>query len=326
MAGAMRVYAEMIEKNDGRYSLPVGVSPEYKGDAQDAWGGNASFQLACIHYLCEHLMEAARVLKKEPDPSWAGIDKGLPGASIYESHDVKGKKHAQIGIWDGVPLQESRRHHSHLAAVHPFDTIDIDSREWRETVGNTLYNWIGQGMGNWSGWSLPWASMIHTRFGNADIAELLLEIWNRVFTNEGNGTLHDPLFPGLSTVGWGAAESPQNEIMQMDAGMGAAAAIMEMMVHTRRGVNYLFWGAPARWKNVTFERIRTEGGFEISGARRGNRIQKLVVKANAPGTIRIRNPWSSKVVLQRQNGSSAMQGDILEISLSADERVELTGE
>ena len=59
MQGAMAVYEGMLEKEGDAYVLPVSVSPEYRGASMNAWGRNASFQLACIHALAEALNQAA---------------------------------------------------------------------------------------------------------------------------------------------------------------------------------------------------------------------------------------------------------------------------
>ena len=37
-----------------------------------------------------------------------------------------------IGLWDGLELEKSHRHHSHLAGLYPFDTLDINDKEWRD--------------------------------------------------------------------------------------------------------------------------------------------------------------------------------------------------
>jgi hypothetical protein len=55
----------------------------------------------------------------------------------------------------------------------------------------------------------------------------------------------------------------------------------------------------------------------------------VTVKANAPGTFRLANPFTSnsgRVAIQRARGTSVQQGQILEIPMQADERVELTEE
>ena len=75
MVAAMRVYEQMLEERGDALVLPVSVSPEYRSAQMDAWGANASFQLACVHALNEALIDAARVLHKRPRAIWRQIGK-----------------------------------------------------------------------------------------------------------------------------------------------------------------------------------------------------------------------------------------------------------
>jgi hypothetical protein len=319
MVGAMRVYEEMLEREDEGWVLPVSVSPEYRGSAMNAWGRNASFQLACIHNLCESLLAAAETLGEPPRPIWGEIQRGLPRAALYGS---EGRE--QIALWEGTPLEESHRHHSHLAGICPFDVLDVDDPEWQAIYKMSLRNWIYKGMGLWSGWCVPWASMIHTRFGNADMAELLLEIWERVYTNEGHGTLHDCNFPGFTLIGTPLITTgvrPQ-EKMQMDAGMGVTAAIMDVMLHTRRGVNHLFAGAPKRWKRVAFEGVLTEGAFLVGAERVDGLVTRVDVHSKAGGRFRLANPWAGPAAVEFGPGQrETVSGDVLEIVLQAGQEI-----
>ena len=320
MVGAMRVYEEMLERDGDRFMLPVSVSPEYRGAAMNAWGKNASFQLACIHFLCESLQDAAAVLGEEPRPIWQEIQQGLPRACLYGPEGSR-----QMALWEGTPLEESHRHHSLLAGLHPFDTLALDDPEWQPIIDRTLANWIRKGMGMWSGWCVPWASMIHTRIGNAGMAEMLLGIWEKVFTNEGHGTLHDCNFPGFTLIGAGARTTTDRpEIMQMDAGMGTATAIMEMLLHTRRGVNYLFGGAPDRWQSVSFENLRTDGAFILSAARLDGTVTGIKVVSENGGTLRLGNPWNAPATITRANNATEqISGGILEIPMNKGETIEI---
>ena len=73
-------------------------------------------------------------------------------------------------------------------------------------------------------------------------------------------------------------------------------------------------------------RLGTEGAFEVGATRRSGRVLRVSVKANAVGIFRLANPWAGKVALQRVKGTTTVQGAVLEISMAADERVELSGE
>ena len=322
MRGTMRVYEAMLEKEGEQWSLPVSVSPEYRGNALNAWGKNASFQLACIHYLLEALQEAASVLGEEPEPIWADIQANLPKATLWGQANEE-----QIAMWEGTPLEESHRHHSHLGGISPFDILDLDDPAWQTIYENTLNTWIKQGMGLWSGWCVPWASMIHSRFANPEMAELLLEIWQKVYTNEGHGTLHDPNIPGFTLMGGPSVVNKRTPVerMQMDAGMAATTAIMEMLLLTRRGVNYVFNGAPKAWNQVSFTNIRTTGAFLVSAERIAGEVTQVEVYSEVGGIFKLANPWVGKVQSTSQAGENQVYaGDILEISMTAGQVVILT--
>ncbi|HHX39690.1 MAG TPA: hypothetical protein GX715_06980 [Armatimonadetes bacterium] len=316
MHGAMRVYEEMLEREGERLLLPVSVSPEYRGAQMNAWGRNASFQLAAIHALCEALEQAAADLGEEPRPIWREIRERLPRACLMDG---------QIILWEGTPLEESHRHHSHLAGITPFDILDLEDPVWRGHIERSLRHWILMGPGLWSGWCVPWASMIHSRVGNAEAAELLLEVFDRFYTNEGHGTLHDAAAAGFSLMGMPAIQGPPSrpDLMQMDGGMGAVAAVQEMLLHTRRGVNYLFAGAPARWKRVSFEGMRTDGAFLVSALREKGVVEHVTVESEAGGVFRVRNPWPGAARIRRSSGEERVEGMLLEIPMHPGERVVL---
>ncbi len=313
MVGAMRVYEGMLKRDGEAYTLPVSVSPEYHTkDTHSAWGRNASFQLACIHRLLEDLQGACAALGLVPEPQWTEIQQHLPKACLIA--DDGGE---QIAIWEGVELQESHRHHSHLAGITPFDVLDADDPAWRDIIQHSIARWLYRGPGLWSGWCVPWASMIHTHLGKGEAAELYLEIWERVFTNEGHGTLHDAHVPGFSLFYpgsyFGFTNRPK-EVMQIEAGMAATAAIQEMLLHTRRGVNYLFAGAPARWRDAAFRGMRTDGAFLVSAERKTGEVTRVTVESPAGGIFKVANPWGDAPVMVKGAGNTdTYAGTVLEI-------------
>jgi len=311
MVGAMRVYEEMLERDGEGYVLPVSVSPEYGGANMKAWGRNASFQLACIHRLCEDLLEASATLGQETPSIWSDIAARLPKACLMGADGSE-----EISLWDGTPLEESHRHHSHLAGITPFDIFDLDEASTAGLIERSLRRWLAEGPGLWSGWCVPWASMIQTRVGNADAAVLWLEIWRRVFTNVGHGTLHNVDFPGVSLMGgrpMGQLDKSR-EVMQMDAGMSCVAALHELLLHERRGVTHLFAGAPSDWKQVGFSQVRTGGAFLLSANRVRGKVGPVKVRSLAGGSLKLANPWDGPAQLKRADGSvRRLRGKVLRV-------------
>jgi hypothetical protein len=316
MQGALRVYQGMLEDDGQRLTLPVSVSPEYvTKETRSPWGRNASFQFACLHRLCEDLIDAAAALGDTPDPAWQAILDRAPKACLHG-----GEGQAQIAIWEGTPLEESHRHHSHLAGITPFDIFDLDDPAWAPVIARSLDAWIYHGPGLWSGWCVPWAAMLHQRFGQGGASELLLESWERVFTNSGHGTLHDADIPGFTLFGQGYANkhtfAGRNEVMQIEAGMAATTAIQEMLLHTRRGVTHVFPAVPKRWRRARFAGMRTDGAFLVSAERDDWRTVRVTVESPCGGPLRLANPWSA-VRVTRGGATEILTGAVLELPTTA---------
>ncbi|MCC6581131.1 MAG: hypothetical protein IT440_11890 [Phycisphaeraceae bacterium] len=323
MRGTMRVYERMLDRTgDGGYRLAIGVSPEYFTPDGRGFGPNASFQLAAIHRLIEDLLHAADVLGETPDPIWLDIQSKLPRVCLI---GPEGKQ--RIALWEGQDLDESHRHHSHMAAITPFDVIDVDDPAWRGVIHRSMDHWLYRGPGQWSGWCVPWASMLQSHVGFGNAAELWLEIFDRVFTNEGHGTLHDADRPGFSLMGWQGNEltSRLQEVMQMDGGMGCVAAIQEMMIHTRRGVNYIFPGIPSKWRKAAFRRIRTDGAFLVSSRRSKGATRHVRVHSEAGGDFRVKNPFLGAVRVSASGAADQiLDGDVLCIPTTPGQILRLT--
>jgi len=273
MRGAMRVYRKMMSERDGRLCIPVGPSPEWGEDELDrgAVGVNASFQLAVAHRLARDLKAAAALLGDTPDPMWEEVETRLP------SYSAGG---GAILIYENQGLTFSHRHHSHLAGLYPFDTIDLNDGRDMEVVRGSFENWVRMGPGTWTGWSLPWASILNTHVGNSTAAAWLLDAWNEFYTNPGHGSRHDIYHPGFSVMRRGKniraigveGDAPGQEIMQMDGMCASVTAIMELFAHEVGGKTEFFRGCPGKWKDVSFERMLLSDGTRVSGRRVNGKV------------------------------------------------------
>jgi hypothetical protein len=283
MKGVMNVHLKMLSPTpDGKLCHPVGVSPEYRGSSIDAWGKNASFQLAGIHRLATDLLDAARTLGEPPAQEWLDIQEKLPQAALVKNEQGL----EEIGMWDGLLLEESHRHHSHLAAIAPFATINPQAPEWDDIVDRTLERWVIKGMGLWTGWCVPWASIIHSRADNGRMAEFMLETWKRCFTNIGGGSLHDADVKGFTYF-----SHIRQEVMQIEGSQGAVAAIQEMLLHTRQGVIYLGAGLPENWEHAAFAEMPAPGGLRVSAEfLRDKKVKSLTIAATRDANFAIRLP------------------------------------
>jgi alpha-L-fucosidase 2 len=151
--GAFNGYWGMLEEvaaPDGskRFSLPVSVSPEYNASAMDAWGRDASFQLAALHMIAGILPRAARALGEPEDPRWTQVRERLPPYTLIARSAIPHVEEGpHIGLWQGQDLDVSHRHHSHLAAIFPFRTVDPFDPAHEAVVRQSLRHWLRAGSG-----------------------------------------------------------------------------------------------------------------------------------------------------------------------------------
>ena len=269
MCGAMNVYRAMMEEKDGRLALPLGPSPEWCGDdVKRAVGRNPSFQLAAAHRLAKDLIAAARMFGSAPDPMWVDVENRLPAYTA----DGSG-----IMLFEGQPFNASHRHHSHMAGLYPFDTINLDDPAAAQAVAKTYRTWIRNGTGAWTGWCVPWAAILNLHVGNSYAAAELLHAWDAYFCNEGHGSHHNAYRQGFSDMMM-VSSGPKGEtidggyIMQMDGQCAAVTAILEMMVHEVNGRVQYFKGCPDTWKKVAFYNVLTADGRRVSGLRENGRV------------------------------------------------------
>ncbi|MBR1921560.1 MAG: hypothetical protein IJ829_06115 [Kiritimatiellae bacterium] len=266
MKGAMNVYRAMMVEEDCNLSLPLGPSPEWGGaDVARAVGRDPSFQLAAAHRLARDLVDAAKMLGETPDAMWLDVERRLPQYSAGPSG---------IELFRGQALAESHRHHSHMAGFYPFDTLDIADPTVRDVAAKTYNTWVARGTGYWSGWCVPWASILNTHVGNAQAAAELVRAWDAYFCNPGHGSLHNAYAPGFSTftIFGSFAGSGDGQIMQMDGQCAAAAAVLEMMVHEVNGRPEFFRGCPESWREVSFENVALSDGRRASGRRVAGKV------------------------------------------------------
>lgn len=286
MTGVLAVYDAMAEYDaEGKLSLPVTISPEYRGSAPDAWGKNASFQLAACYQLAKNLLLAAKMLETEPDPIAEKIVRDLPKFTMEDG---------EIALWQGLLLEETHRHHSHLAGIAPFEIIDPLAEDMQEIIDKTMLRWTFKGMGEWTGWCLPWASQLCSRCANGEMAELILKIWQDCFTNAGGGSLHDGRYKGFTIY-----SKIRGEVMQIDGGMGAITAIQDQFMHVFDGELRLFNGIAQHVRDVAFENMAAPGKLRVSGkitpsgeisasvTAEEEREVKIAIRQNQPFTIRI---------------------------------------
>jgi alpha-L-fucosidase 2 len=105
--------------------------------------------------------------------------------------------------------------------------------------------------------------------------------------------------------------------MQIEAGMAAVTAVQEMLLQCVRGTIRVFPGVPARWREVSFARMRTEGAFLVSARRVGGRTAEVRIESEAGGPLRIQNNIAPQVALTHRGEKRLVSGDCIEVETRA---------
>ncbi|MDD5708576.1 MAG: hypothetical protein PHR35_21870 [Kiritimatiellae bacterium] len=328
--GFWAMLEEVEEGGVRRLTLPVSVSPEFSsGTMRGTWGRDSSFQLAAVHMLADILPRAARVLKEPEDPRWSDAQRRLPPYSTAPAmpwyRSLKGRR---IALWHDVDLPRSHRHHSHLASIWPFRTVDPFDPAHTEVVAHSLQHWSWLGAGEWTGWCIPWAAILCARCNQADAALLWLKWWQYLYTNTGHGTLHNADFGGCTGIHDGALFEPRfakpqpfAEVMQMDAGMAAVSAILELLVQCRADAIHVAPALPKWWRELRFDGVRTEGAFLVGATVEAARVKEVRVTSLAGAPLKLAHGLGDTWTLNGQ----PRHGPMLECPTRAGETLTLAG-
>ncbi|MFD1630135.1 glycosyl hydrolase family 95 catalytic domain-containing protein [Pseudopedobacter beijingensis] len=341
LEGAFETYYSILEEVDDkkggkRFSLPVSVSPEYGGTSlENATGRDASFQLAALHSITTTLPKAAKILGKPLDSRWEDVSKRLPQYTTIDGiwMPEKGGAGIRIALWEGQDLEGSHRHHSHLAGIYPFSTIDPYDPVHYEVLTNTMHNFVFKGAGNWVGWSVPWTSAIWSRMGATNVGVKWLRYWADNYLNAGRGSLAFLSLPGVA-VGADFRFNPKTkaypwdrerngrsmERMQMDASMGALSAVYELLVQNKKDdILDVLPAIPDGWRNFDFSGILTEGAFLVSATVKDGKTAVVKIKSTKGGLLKMKHNLGKSY---KMNGKEIQKAaSVLEYNTKAGEEV-----
>ncbi len=269
MRACMQTYLNLLERwDDQRYHLPLSNSPEYGQSTGDAWGADTNIDLQLIRWLGHSLIEAVKILRidDQDEERWKDVLANL--APYPQGPDG-------LHIYAGQPLEHSHRHFSHLLAIHPLGTLNIEGPdEDRELIERSLEHLRQKGAGEWISESFPWASLIYARTGNRHLAWQLLQAYLcREFAKGQN--LHQ----------W------------TNASFAGAAAVLEMLLQSWGGKIRVFPSIPDLWNDLYFRDLRAEGAFLVTAKMRERNVLFIEILSEAGESCSVINPFPGEARL-----------------------------
>ena len=259
-------YLGYVEKGaDGKYHLPPTESPEL------AVVPDASYDLALLRWGLETLIASAGHLRIDDPllPRWHEV---MANLTTFANDST--------GLWvgRGRPWQQSHRHYSHLLAIYPLGLITPDTPANRVLIESSLRTWERE-PSLFRGYSLTGGASMHAMLGQGDTALARL-----------NQFLD---FPKYMTPNTFYAEAGP----VIETPLSAAASIQELFLQDWGHALRVFPAIPSAWKEATFDRLRADGAFLVSGVRAQGRTAWVRIESLAGAPCRLVVPdWQAATV------------------------------
>lgn len=272
-------YLASVEKGaDGKYHLPPTESPEL------AVVPDASYDLALLRWGLETLIASAeRLHLDEPRlPRWREV---LGSLTPFAADST--------GLWvgRGRPWQQSHRHYSHLLAIYPLGLITPDNASDRLLIERSLRTWERE-PSLFRGYSLTGSASMHAMLGEGDTALARL-----------NQYLDFPKYVQPNT--FYAEAGPV-----IETPLSVATSIQELFLQDWGHTLRVFPAIPSAWKEASFDRLRADGAFLVSGVRANGRTAWVRIESLAGEPCRLMVPdWSTAVVRASSGEAPAIVKD-----------------
>ena len=325
----MNFFVGYLEKGeDGLYHLPWDSSPEF----EYMMGWDVTCSLALIRFLAESLLKSQDILGlSDPDvPKWEEI---LNHLTPYPEDETG------LLIMKDTPLSHSHRHHSQLMPIHPLGLLDVNgTEEERDLINRSINTWLRQGFAEWIGEVWAWASQIASRIYKGNMACSFLDRYADAFPSENSLNMNNDekeygqggfffLHGSESTAPDGWPDRWPREL-SLNGSLGAAAAVLEMLLQSWTGIVRVFPAIPDRWHNAWFENLRAEGAFIVSSQLSDQQVTFIDITSEVGGTCRVHNPWPARATVTNlaTEDTRLLEGQTLEISTRKGDRFRLSPE
>jgi hypothetical protein len=262
LKGCMNYYLNMLEEGaDGYLHIPRGLSPEYPN--QPSPNPDCNYDLALLRWGCMTLLDACERLKINDPliPKWKHTLEKLQPYPVDENG---------LMISASVPFAVSHRHYSHLFMIYPLYTMSLEQPENYALVVKSLNHWMGMESAL-RGYSFTGAASISALMGRGDEAlrylDLLLDGKQRFIIHP--NTMYTEAGPVIETP------------------LSGAKSLQDMILTSWGNKIRVFPGVPAAWKDISFDRLRTEGAFLVSAVRKDGKVCFIRIESLAGEPCRL---------------------------------------
>ena len=301
------------KNNKGYRQLPISSSPEIFNNSLEAWfTENTNYDLALMKYIFHIAEQSALVLNNKKDAEhWKKLGS--------EFSDYSLDKNNVMMFAPGKPYDESHRHFSNVMAIHPLGLIKWEDGETERTIiRNSIRALDSVGPGLWCGYSYSWLATLKARAKDGEGASKALQIFAKAFCLKNSFHVNgDQTKSGYSTFTY--------RPFTLEGNFAFAAGLQEMLLQSYAGFIEVFPAVPDGWSDVSFNTLRTEGGFLVSAEKVNGKITMIKIVAGKAGNAKIKLPSALFTIAQKDRLTDHSQsGEFIELQLAHNGSVTLT--
>ena len=259
---SVNLYLALVEKKaNGRYYLPLTMSPEYK-PAEDC-----NYDLAILRWGLNTLLKLNQKYKLN-DPlaaTWRDVNTKLVDYPVGRYGYMIGK---------GVDLLESHRHFSHLMMIYPLKSTNISNPINKYIAEKSVNHWL----------TVP---------GNG------LATWSYIVAGGMYATLHDG--PSAKAMMDKSFSGFSANTMYREAGQCAETpyfwvkAFTDMLIETKNDTLVVFPAIPTEWTDISFQKIRIEGAFLVDARLESSQVALVRIRSEKGGRLTVNKKANLKI-------------------------------
>ncbi|HJD94160.1 MAG TPA: hypothetical protein K8W07_04165 [Bacteroides togonis] len=307
------IYLEQFAPlKNGRRSLPLSSSPEFRGNSIKAWFNEmTNFDRALVHFVFNAASELAQELgMKEEAAKWKKINLEFPDLLMDEE--------GGLAIAENVSYRSSHRHFSHLMAIHPLGLVDKSLGVKSSAIIDASLKQLDKyGPSGWTGYSYAWLANLKARAFDGEGAVEALRIFAECFC------LRNGFHANGDQSGTGKSNFTYRPFT-LEGNMAFASGVQEMLLQSHTGIIRLFPAIPKDWQNVSFKKLRAVGAFVVSAKIENGRKLSVNIFSENGGTLRLHNPFSGEFKISNKKAYVLKAGTI-EVEMKQGEMLNFVG-
>ena len=178
---------------------------------------------------------------------------------------------------------------SQYMAIYPLNLLDVNLPKDKTVIDNSLKRLEEVGTRAWCGYSFSWMASLYARAYQADKAVKQLEIFASNFCSPNSFHLNGDQKGGQYS---GFTYRP----FTLEGNFAFAQGVQELLLQSRKDYIQVFPAVPTSWKDVSFNNLRAEGAFLVSGNKENGVPMQVKVYAEKAGVLSIKLPFKTYVV------------------------------